>query len=163
MPEIKKLNMKHKLFCKQIMEGKTQKQAYITAYPNSADISAESSGSRLLSNGKIREECLMLMERISGLNMQDMLLTLKDCTLAKYPIIVKDKIHEYADNTIRLQAVQTGFRILGLMSSNTTHVDNRTVSFNVSPSDIKGLDTILTRLERIEGRGDRISGKIINS
>lgn len=59
-------NERHERFCIEYIRTLNAKQSYIQAYPESTDRNAESSGSRLLSNVKVKQRLSELMEQDRG-------------------------------------------------------------------------------------------------
>lgn len=159
MPRLK--NIKHEAIAQDIMRGEKNKYAYNKQFPLSSEKSAESNSSRLISTHKFRDRCYEIMESKTGLRLEDLLTQLKECTKAEYPVIIRDKIEMYSDNAVRLQALTTGFKLLGLLSGQ--QLESRpNISFNISNINSDKLLSILDRLERIERRQDSISGDVIN-
>lgn len=56
-------NERHERFCIEYIRTLNAKQSYLQAYPESTDRNAESSGSRLLSNAKVKQRLSELMEK----------------------------------------------------------------------------------------------------
>ena len=56
-------NERHERFCIEYIRTLNAKQIYLQAYPESTDRNAESSGSRLLSNAKVKQRLSELMEK----------------------------------------------------------------------------------------------------
>lgn len=56
-------NERHERFCIEYIRTLNAKQSYLQAYPESTDRNAESSGSRLLSNAKVKQRLSELMEQ----------------------------------------------------------------------------------------------------
>ena len=56
-------NERHERFCIEYVRTLNAKQSYLQAYPESTDRNAESSGSRLLSNAKVKQRLSELMEK----------------------------------------------------------------------------------------------------
>lgn len=56
-------NERHERFCIEYVRTLNAKKSYLQAYPESTDRNAESSGSRLLSNAKVKERLSELLEQ----------------------------------------------------------------------------------------------------
>lgn len=162
MPRLK--NIKHEHFSRQYVNKKgNQKKAYMEVYPASSEISAESNSSRLISKDKVRDRIYELLEQNTGSQLSILVSDLINLKSAQKSIIV-DKVIEYVnDNPTQLEAVKTLMKLHGLLTPQQSTVDARSVTFNISAGDIKSLGGIMDRLERIEDRQDKISGKISGS
>ena len=80
---------------------------------------------------------------------------------AQYPVVIKDKIHMFSDNPSKLQAITTGFKLLGLMSGNQqSYQDNRSLTINLNTNDVKDLQQVVSDLREMRQRDDKISGAI---
>ena len=156
-------NIKHENFAREyVTNNGNASQAYQTVYPASEKVSAIKSGSRLLTKDDVKTRVSELLQQKTGSRVSVLLEDLIDLKTANKEIIADKIKHEVRDNPTRTTAILTLLRLHGLLAANSTTVDNRAVTFNVQPPDIKSLDGILTRLERITDRDDRISGRVKN-
>ena len=159
MPRLK--NIKHEHFAREyVTNNGNGTQAYLQAYPSAQYNSANTNSSQLLTKHGIKERVTELLEAKTGSKLTVLLEDLVSLKEAQRPIVV-DKIIQFTkDNSVSLEATKTLLKLHGLLSAQQSTVDARSVTFNVSPNDIKGLGSILDRLEKIEERQDRISGKV---
>ena len=162
MPALK--NLKHEKFCRKIVAGESQRQAYHKLY-NSKDITnSECNSTRLVQRDDIRTRCLEILDKTAGLKLSDGLMSLKDLSQAQKDIVIDKVIHSVKDNPTRLEATKTILKLHGLLTSNergNTQVDARTVSFHLDGNHINQLDTIITRLSSMDNRQeDKIEGEL---
>ena len=111
-----KLNDQQALFCHlYILEGKTAKEAYMTAFPESSERSAPPNASRLLSKPRIKAYCEELLER------QKETLDISDKLILNG--IMQLAFGEDVSDAIRLKALDKLAKIQGLYSQeiNVTH------------------------------------------
>ena len=111
-----KLNDQQALFCHlYILEGKTAKEAYMTAFPESSERSAPPNASRLLSKPHIKAYCEELLER------QKETLDISDKLILNG--IMQLAFGEDVSDAIRLKALDKLAKIQGLYSQeiNVTH------------------------------------------
>ena len=160
MPPLK--NLKREKFCREYMTGKKQSHAYMAAYPNSTKPAAIKNSSRMKTYEDIRHRCLEIMEATTGLRLEDFLLSLKELTLSQYPLVIRDTIKMYSDNGVRLEAIKTGFKLLGLLSPANlqTVEDNRSITFNLNVNDINRLQDIVKSMQDMRLQTNVISGRI---
>ena len=162
MREIKKLNAHHKQFVKKHMSGKSGKLSYSETYPNASEKTAEVNSSQLLSMTKIRNECLKVMQETTGLRVQDFLTDLKALKQAEYPMLVNKTIKMYANDAVRLEAIKTGLKLLGVYSSNQpTTQDNRQLTINISGGDINRLSSIINEMKGLRQQESIIDGEVV--
>ena len=111
-----KLNENQALFCHlYILEGKTAKEAYMQAFPESSERSAPPNASRLLSQPHIKAYCEGLLER------QKETLDISDKLILNG--IMQLAFGEDVSDAIRLKALDKLAKIQGLYSQeiNVTH------------------------------------------
>lgn len=94
-------NLKHEEFARNLIETKSQQEAYLRAYPESDALSAKTSASRLLTVENVRQRVLELMnEKLS-------------------PSRVVSKLSEHLDSEnegISMDAVKTSLKVMGAFS-----------------------------------------------
>ena len=130
------------------------------AYPTCLESSADKNSYKLTGYKGVKDRITELLEHKTGSRLSVLLSDLIELKRANKTIIVDKVMQEVKDNPTRLEAVKTLFKLHGLLSPAQSQVDARTVQFNITPPDIKSLNTIIDKLERIEQRSDRISGKV---
>jgi hypothetical protein len=88
-------------------------------------------------------------------------MSLKSLSQAEYPLVIDKTIKMYADNSVRLEAIKTGFKLLGLLSpASLNYEDNRAINVTLNTDDIKDLQQVIRDLKEMRSRDDRISGVI---
>ena len=159
MPRLK--NIRQEKFSREyVTNSGNGTQAYLSAYPGVQNNSANVNSSQLLTKTNVKERITELLENQTGARLSVLLEDLINLKDATKPLVV-DKIVQYTkDNGVSLEATKTLLKLHGLLQPNSNQVDARSVTFNVNPPDLKSLDTILNRLESIDKRDDRISGKM---
>jgi len=155
-------NIKHEKFCKEYMGGKNQTRAYMKAYPKSEIKSAIANSSRLITQDNVRTRCLEIMQSTTGLRLTDFLTQLKDLTQAQKAVVIDKKLVSIADNPTQLEALKTGFKLLGILGTNQAPTqDNRQLTINISGTDINRLSSIINEMKGLRQQESIIDGEVV--
>ena len=113
----------------------------------------------MLSKDSIRQRCMEIMERTTGLKLVDLLNNVKELTQADKALVIRNTVSQIPDNQVRLGANTLLLKLLGV-EKQETNIDARQVHFTIeSREDIGRLENIIGRIEALEDRRDKISGE----
>ena len=113
MTEDNELNVRQLKFIDGLMEGKTQKKAYIEAgYEVSDDNAAESNSSRLIRNDKVRKE---IQKRLEDVNYRNKLRLYRVSEVAITKMVsILESDSEIADSKVKADLIKYILEIIGL-------------------------------------------------
>ena len=125
------LNDQQRLFCKMYVTGHTNKEAYMIAYPNSAEKSAEANSSRLLKNKKIIKYINELLDEMQ-----------ENCEISDKEILreLKKIAFNSKNDMSRIKALQLLGQITGLFGDNKGKVTNNVIQISVEDKQQKKLE-----------------------
>jgi hypothetical protein len=131
--------IKHKLLSEAIVKHKGDKvTAYRTIYPKcTSDESARAAVSRALTNNpSIKEGIIAVMER-QGITEDRLAGKLSEFLVATKDVVTgKGQVVSCRDVSTQMEAVKTGLRLHGYLSTGT-NIDNRSVTVNNTIDDVQ--------------------------
>jgi hypothetical protein len=152
---------KDEIIAQALAQGKTQEQAYKTAFPLVTDESARSGASRYLDkNPIIRQRAIDIVQNTAGMTLKEVIEIVQAGTKAEY----ENKFGRQTDWTNRLESAKVLLRLHGELSDKTTsdiHIDNRSVHIELSPEYLHMLNNTLDRFDKMRASLDVIDGEIV--
>ena len=137
------LTEEQELFCQLYCQGTySNKECYLTAYPNSSEKSAEANSSRLLKNEKVIRRINQLLDEMQ-----------EDCEVSNKAIIrrLKQIAFSSKNDMASLKALDMLGKITKLFGDENSKVTNNIITISVD-------DKIETKQGRIENKPNEVNG-----
>jgi hypothetical protein len=156
-------NIKHEVFANMLVKNKgNRRQSYIDAYGEQTKPHAHVNGSVLLnSHSTIQERVQYLLARNGKLSLENTLETLAKQMEATKPVVIKDEVELYPDNTAINNAVQTNLKLHGALKEKE-NTPNIQVSILSNPKEANELIDRILLLNKQFLQGDFPSGEVID-
>jgi hypothetical protein len=149
MPKLK--NKKHEKFCQEVIKEKGNRvDAYAKVYPNATRLSAKDRAYRLMKENPDIQGRLSELLEVQGLGLVDLNEKLRKLTKAEKAIVVGGKVEYVRDDSIRLNALQTAYKLHKVIGSEgTTNIDNRSINLSINPEQALVLEKIAKKFEKM--------------